>query len=407
MLSQAVYCVLLIEDNPGDAELVKDMLASSGDAVFQVYWANALLPGLDRLGRGNIDLVLLDVSLPDSHGLDGLNAIRILSPSIPVVLLTGWDSESMALKAVQGGAQDYLVKGKLEGPVLARTLQRAIVRQRARLAESPPDSRQDSATMVGLLGAKGGAGTTTIACHLGRELKRQSGGRVLLMDLAGSANAIGFLMNAQGAYTILDASNDILRLDQDLWAKLVASGPDGVDVIQSAGPACLEEQQPKAERVRFVIRFVRSLYQFVVIDMGRLSPFSARIAQEVGRLNLVSTCDVLGLNEAKGAAQALCQGGFDRDQLALVLNQTPKSPTFSIRELEKILSLRVEISLPETRGDFSDAALEGKRLGESRAFQKRVAEFAASIAGVKKDVQPPKARFSFLPGALRRATTTT
>src|ERR1035437_4166634 len=107
MLAQPVFRVLLIEDNRGDAELVKDMLADATDAKFQVHWAEALLPGLDRLARGDIDLVLLDVSLPDSHGLEGLNAIRILSPDLPVVLLTGWDNESLALRAVQSGAQDY------------------------------------------------------------------------------------------------------------------------------------------------------------------------------------------------------------------------------------------------------------------------------------------------------------
>jgi Flp pilus assembly CpaE family ATPase len=229
------------------------------------------------------------------------------------------------------------------------------------------------------------------------------------MDLDWAANAIAFLMNAKGSYTILDASNDILRLDQDLWAKLVTSGGNGVDIIQSAGLACQEEQRPKAERVRFVIRFVRPLYRFVVIDMGRLSPFSARVAAEVSRLYLITTCDVLGLNEAKETAHALCQTGFNPDQVALVLNQAPKRSTFSNSELEKILGVRVEIMLPETRADFSDASLDGKRLGESRVFQKHIAQFAASIAGVDvdKDAQPPKNRFSFLPGALARATTTT
>src|SRR5664279_4069478 len=229
MLSQSMFSVLLIEDNPGDATLVKDMLADVSDARFQVHWADALLPGLDRLARGDIDLVLLDVSLPDAHGLDGLNAIRIHAPDLPVVLLTGWDSESLALRAVQGGAQDYLVKGKLEGPALARTLQRAIVRKRTQTAASPADSGQPHAEVVGLLGAKGGVGSTTIACHLGKELKRQTGGKVLLMDLDAAANAVAFLMNAAGPYTILDASADILRLDRDMWVKLVATGADGVD----------------------------------------------------------------------------------------------------------------------------------------------------------------------------------
>jgi len=106
-----VLRVLLIEDNPGDAELVKAALADTAGATFEVHHAETLALGLDRLVRGDIDLVLLDVSLPDSHGLDGLNAVRILAPSVPAVLLTGWDSESLALRAEQSGAQDYLVKG--------------------------------------------------------------------------------------------------------------------------------------------------------------------------------------------------------------------------------------------------------------------------------------------------------
>lgn len=407
MLSQPVFRVLLIEDNPGDAELVKDMLADAGEAKFQVHWAEALLPGLDRLARGDIDIVLLDVSLPDSHDLDGLNAIRIQAPSLPVVLLTGWDSESLALRAVQSGAQDYLGKGKLEGAVLARTLQRAIVRQQTQTAASPAEPGQERAVVVGLLGAKGGVGTTTIACHLGKELKRQTGGRVLLMDLDAAANAIAFLMNAEGPYSILNASEDVLRLDRDLWAKLVASGTDGVDIIQSGGPACREEQRPRAERVRFVLRFVRSLYQFIVIDMGRLSPFSAKIAEDASRLLLISTFDVLGLHEAKGTAHALGQAGFNHDQLALVLNQASQRPAFTDSELEKILGVRVETVLPDARKDFAHASLDGKRLGESHAFQQQVAQLAARIVDPAKDTQPPKPRFPFLRGVLRGATTTT
>ncbi|MCU1236341.1 MAG: response regulator receiver protein [Candidatus Solibacter sp.] len=174
--------MLLIEDNAGDAELVKAALAEGGGAVaFEVHWAEALLPGLDRLARADFDLVLLDVSLPDSHGLEGLNAVRTHAPSTPVVLLTGWDSESLALRAVQSGAQEYLVKGTLEGPVLARALQHAIVRQRIKADTSSPEGKIKHAKIVGFLGAKGGVGSTTIACHIAMELKRQADGPVLLM----------------------------------------------------------------------------------------------------------------------------------------------------------------------------------------------------------------------------------
>jgi Flp pilus assembly CpaE family ATPase len=407
MLAQPVFRVLLIEDNRGDAELVKDMLADAADAKFQVHWAEALLPGLDRMARGDIDLVLLDVSLPDSHGLDGLSAIRIHAPDLPIVLLTGWNNESLALRAVQSGAQDYLVKGTVDGPALARTLQRTIIRQQTQAAASPVDSGKDTTTVLGLLGAKGGVGTTTIACHLGKEIRRQTEGRVLLMDLDGADNLLSFLMSADGSYTILDAAADVLRLDKDFWAKLVTPCADGVDIIRSGGTACREEQRPKPERVRFILRFVRSFYRFIVIDMGRLSPFSVKIAEEVNHLRLVSTCDVFGLHEAKGAVQALCQAGFDSDQLALVLNQASEPLGFTDRELEKIVGTRVEVVLPDARKDFAHSLLDGKRLGESRAFQRQVAQFAARIVDPAKDTQKPKVSFPFLRGVLRDAATTT
>jgi Flp pilus assembly CpaE family ATPase len=398
--------VLLIEDNPGDAELVKAALADAGGATFQVYCAEALLPGLDRLARGDIDLVLLDLSLPDSHGLDGLNAIRIHAPSIPVVLLTGWANESLALRAMQSGAQDYLVKGTLQGPDLALHLQHAIVRQRAQAESVTAEPNLKRAKVVGFLGAKGGVGSTTIACHIAMELKRQTAGRVLLMDLDMAGNAIAFAMNVDGPYGTMEASDDILHLDEDRWEKLVFSA-GGLDVLQSGGPASREEKQPKAERVRLLLNFVRPLYRWIIVDFGRLNPFSMRLVLDVSRLYLVSTCDIPGLAEAKSAVGALSEAGFDRDCLALTLNQVATSSSLPRGELEKLLGLPIDTMLPECRRDFEDSFQNGKRLGESRKFQKHMAQLAARIAGVgvAKDTQTPKPRFSFLPGVFRRATT--
>jgi Flp pilus assembly CpaE family ATPase len=404
ILSQPVLRVLLIEDNPGDAELVKEALKDVVGAAFQVDHVEALAPGLDRLVRANIDLVLLDVSLPDSHGLDGLSAVRILAPSIPVVLLTGWDSESLALHAVQAGAQDYLVKGTLQGPALARTLQQAIVRQRIHAETASLEPRQGPGKVVGFLGVKGGVGNSTIACHFGTELKRQTEGRVLMMDLDLASNAIGFLMNVNAPYSIIDASEDVLKLDEDRWGKLVGSGSGGVDIIQSGGPVFREEKQPKVERVRFVLRFVRTLYRWVVVDLGRLSSSSVLLAAEVCPLYLVATCDMLGLNEAKAAVGALVEAGFDRDSLALIVNQTPAHPYLSRQELEKLLGVRVEAMLPECNEDFANSLLDGKRLGESRKFQKHLTQLAAGNTGAGKEEPVKKDRFPLLMRAFRNAT---
>src|ERR1700690_990472 len=128
-LPGAAVRVLLIEDNPGDAGLVRAMLAESPGLEFRIEWVQALLPAMVRLGRGEIDMILLDLSLPDSQGLGSLTAVRNAAPSVPVVVLTGLSDEDVAHEAVRCGAQDYLVKGELSGGGPGPTLSYALVRQ--------------------------------------------------------------------------------------------------------------------------------------------------------------------------------------------------------------------------------------------------------------------------------------
>jgi PAS domain S-box-containing protein len=109
--------VLLIEDNPDDAKLIRRKLARSGYGQFTVTPTTRLKEGLEYLARDGADLVLSDLGLPDSHGLDTVTKILCEAPHIPVVVLSGFDDEALAIKALQLGAQDYLVKGQMEGNV--------------------------------------------------------------------------------------------------------------------------------------------------------------------------------------------------------------------------------------------------------------------------------------------------
>ncbi|HWP29422.1 MAG TPA: response regulator, partial [Chloroflexota bacterium] len=123
--------VLLIEDNPGDARLIQEMLAEGRNGVFRLERADRLAGGLARLAAGPVDVVLLDLSLPDGQGLDTFRRLHAQAPHVPVVVLSGLDDEEVAVRAVQEGAQDYLVKGQVDGPLLVRALRYAIERQRA------------------------------------------------------------------------------------------------------------------------------------------------------------------------------------------------------------------------------------------------------------------------------------
>jgi len=124
------HTVLLIEDNPGDARLIREMVAEDPDAPFELHFAERLSHGLDFLATRQAGLVLLDLSLPDSLGIETFAKVFAHSPSVPIIVLTGTDDSTVALKAVQGGAQDYLVKGKLDRELLVRSMQYSIERKR-------------------------------------------------------------------------------------------------------------------------------------------------------------------------------------------------------------------------------------------------------------------------------------
>jgi PAS domain S-box-containing protein len=129
-MTSGITRVLLIEDNPGDARLLRATLAEVSSAQFELVRAEQLSEALDRLSREGFDVVLLDLSLPDSHGLDTFIRTHTRAPGIPIVVLTGLDDEELAIKAVQKGAQDYLVKGQLDSNLLVRSLRYAIERDR-------------------------------------------------------------------------------------------------------------------------------------------------------------------------------------------------------------------------------------------------------------------------------------
>jgi diguanylate cyclase (GGDEF)-like protein len=126
--------VLAIEDNPGDALLVRAMLEETGSGRFAVVHASRMQEGVLHLLDGGYDCVLLDLSLPDAQGLDALAQLRTVAVDVPVVVLSGRNDEALAVRAVAEGAQDYLVKGEVEPRLLSRSINYAIERKRAEIA---------------------------------------------------------------------------------------------------------------------------------------------------------------------------------------------------------------------------------------------------------------------------------
>jgi signal transduction histidine kinase len=122
--------ILLVEDNPGDARLIQEMLVDTPELAFHLELAGCLRDGLKALRAPDVQLILLDLELPDSHGVATFLRLHELAPHLPVVVLTGLDDKPLAVDAVRAGAQDYLIKGQIDSQFLVRSLGRAMERHK-------------------------------------------------------------------------------------------------------------------------------------------------------------------------------------------------------------------------------------------------------------------------------------
>jgi diguanylate cyclase (GGDEF)-like protein/PAS domain S-box-containing protein len=128
-IMQPIKVLLLVEDNQGDARLLQEMLNERSLHGTEVSHVTTMSDAESHLGRHAVDIIVLDLGLPDANGVESIRRAHAAAPRIPLVVLTGSDDESLAAQALQEGAQDYLLKGQIEARGLLRSLRYAIERK--------------------------------------------------------------------------------------------------------------------------------------------------------------------------------------------------------------------------------------------------------------------------------------
>ncbi len=248
------YRILLVEDNPVDAMRIRQLLARSRTAAFEVESHPTLAVAQERAAAGGIDLILLDLDLPDSIGLDTYSVLAAAAPQIPIVILSRPADEELAIEAVQAGAQDMVLKPSLSAEGLARAIRCAIERHRV-VASLRGLSLTDELT--GLLNRRG---FTTIAQgHL--RLAGRTGNRFVLFfvdvdDLKVINDRFGHHQGDQALVRTAAVlrqtfrqSDVVARLGGDEFVILALDGAgDGGAAMQRRLTASLAEANGSADR---------------------------------------------------------------------------------------------------------------------------------------------------------------
>lgn len=379
--------VLLIEDSPEYVELVQAWLALDKQNPTQLQWTDTLAAGLNRLKAGNIDVVLLDLGLPDSEGPATFHRIREQSPNVPIIVLSGADSESLAIEMIRHGADDYLVKSSCDAATLARSLRYAMVRHGAKPART---KNPNGCRSIGFIGAKGGVGTTTLCCLFAAELRKQTGQDVLAADFESDGGLAGFLTGAEASYSAKDAVENLRRLDRSVWDRLVSVSSDGLPILVS--PAFFGSESLDAGSLSAVIEKVRPFYKFLAVDLGRLNPTCARIVTALDEVLLVTTTAITSLYAAKRSISELLKAGITQDAIKMIVNNNGESQELSRKDLTSAFGVEVLGAMPYDYSEVHKASVERRLPSDSSSIRREMVNLVREFAGLE-----PIRRKSILP----------
>jgi Flp pilus assembly CpaE family ATPase len=198
-------------------------------------------------------------------------------------------------------------------------------------------------------------------------------------------------MNVDDKYSVLDAISLLDDLDHLSWEELVMNAADGLHVLPS--PVLLGTGELQTAQVRQVLTLVRPMYDWMVLDLGRLNVLSRAILDIVNQVFVVTTIGISALYEAKRVIDALVRVGVEGDRLRLIVNEVEETHTFSGRQLNQVFGTEVYARLPRDSEELHKACVLRRLPSEDSGFRNQIAALARSMAGLPEK----KARLALQP----------
>lgn len=227
--------ILLLEDDQSDADLLSALLVEAVHSVpFVITHSQQLDLALEQLAQTFFDLVLLDIALPEGEGLSCFQQIHTQAPTVPIIILSGFEDATLAIEAVRQGAQDYLVKGQIDSPLLVRSIRYGIERQRLLLEVQEPRWQQQQERELLLLEQIPANQNTAVASKLYGSLLLQESVPHNFNQLVQQYTQIMDLALEQRIYRVTHPISEQLREIAQQLGFLKASPKDVIDIHTSA-----------------------------------------------------------------------------------------------------------------------------------------------------------------------------
>jgi pilus assembly protein CpaE len=345
------------------------------------------------------DLVVVDIRADASSGMAAIERLRASSPGLAIFAVASASEPDLILQAMRAGANEFFPWGAAEGTHAAQTVEESFygaVRRTATRKEALHAGAKPPCVTHSFLGAKGGAGTTTIAVNCAVELARLTKRSTIIIDLKSSLGEVGLFLGVRPRFTVLDAIENLHRLDKDFVKELVAKHKFGLDIL--AGSEQFERPNAQdASAIEELLRVLSRMYDFVVIDAGNVinAPVqSALYASDT--IFLVTNPDLPSIRNAQRLVDRVRQLGAGGERIKVLLNRASDHVLIAPKQIETALGYGIHHTFSSDYHTVATALNSGVPLTTTNNSElaSQFDTFTRHLVGLQQDAkaEPEKKR---------------
>ena len=347
------------------------------------------------------DLAVVDIRADISSGMAAIERLRAGNPSLAIFAAAGTAEPDLILQAMRAGANEFFpwVPGAetSQSRSMEESFHASVRRTAARREAATAGARQPCVTHV-FLGAKGGAGTTTVAVNCAVEIARVSKRATIVVDLKACLGEVALFLGVRPRFTVLDAIENLHRLDKDFLKELVSKHKSGLDIL--AGSEQFDRPTAQdAGAIEELLRVLGRVYDFIVIDAGNMiNAFSVSALYTADTVFLVTNPDVPSIRNAQRLVDRVRQIGAGSERVKVLLNRTSEQLLIAPKQIETALGYGISHSFASDYRTVSTALNSGVplALATSSELSSQFASFTRLLLGQQEEAKEPEKRRPFL-----------
>lgn len=348
------------------------------------------------------DLAVVDIRADASSGMAAIERLRASHQGLAVFAVAAGAEPDLILQAMRAGANEFfpwLPGGETQASrSMEESFHGAVRRTAARREAAHAGARQPCVTHV-FLGTKGGAGTTTVAVNCAVELARASKRQTVIVDLKPSLGEVALFLGVRPRFTVLDAIENLHRLDRDFFKELVSSHKSGLDILAASE----QFDRPNAQdagAIEDLMRVLARMYDFIVIDAGNtINSLVISALYAADTVFMVTNPDVPSIRNAQRLVDRVRQLGAGSERVKILLNRTSDQLLIGPKQIETALGYGIHHSFSSDYWTVSTALNSGVplTLANHSEIASQFSSFTRNLLGQQQgEEKEPEKRRAFL-----------